>query len=144
MTSVPHSGAKSVTHTPGKWMAAAKPSSIVGWPVVAAPMGQVICDVAIINKKPDHISDGEFSAYYAQVEANARLIAAAPELLDALRQLVGNADLAAHVVRQHDADGYLTSALFDTIRQAETAITKATAGETRNAEPIHRRDGDEG
>lgn len=71
-----------VKHTPGKWLAAAKPSSVVGWPVVAAPMGQVICDVAIINKKPDHISDGEFSAYYAQVEANARLIAAAPEMFD--------------------------------------------------------------
>lgn len=72
-----------VKHTPGQWMAAAKPSSVVGWPVVAAPMGQVICDVAIINKKPDHISDGEFSAYYAQVEANARLIAAAPDLFGA-------------------------------------------------------------
>ncbi|WP_303713333.1 hypothetical protein [Brevundimonas naejangsanensis] len=72
-----------VKHTPGKWLAAAKPSSVVGWPVVAAPMGQVICDVAIINKKPDHVSDGEFSAYYAQVEANARLIAAAPDLFEA-------------------------------------------------------------
>lgn len=77
-----------VKHTPGKWMAAAKPSSIVGWPVVAAPMGQVICDVAIINKKPDHVSDGEFSAYYAQVEANARLIAAAPDLLKAGQNVV--------------------------------------------------------
>lgn len=75
-----------VKHTPGKWLAAAKPSSVVGWPVVAAPMGQVICDVAIINKKPDHISDGEFSAYYAQVEANARLIASAPDLLEALEE----------------------------------------------------------
>lgn len=72
-------------HTQGRWVAAAKPSSVVGWPVVAAPMGQVICDVAIINKKPDHVSDGEFSAYYAQVEANARLIAAAPDLLKAAK-----------------------------------------------------------
>ncbi|MGX1693178.1 hypothetical protein [Brevundimonas naejangsanensis] len=42
--------------------------------------------MAIISKKPDHISDGEFSAYYAQVEANARLIAAAPDLFEALKK----------------------------------------------------------
>lgn len=139
MTSVPHSGAKSVTHTPGKWMAAAKPSSIVGWPVVAAPMGQVICDVAIINKKPDHISDGEFSAYYAQVEANARLIAAAPELLAALQGMVsafGDITITSGGVVQPETDPEVIA--------ARVAISKATAGETRNAEPIHRRDGDEG
>lgn len=122
MTSVPHSGAKSVTHTPGKWMAAAKPSSIVGWPVVAAPMGQVICDVAIINKKPDHISDGDFSAYYAQVEANARLIAAAPELLEACMGLIAGSDPLDEIAMPHE---------YASIR---AAISKATAGETRNAE----------
>ena len=93
-----------VKHTPGKWLAAAKPSSVVGWPVVAAPMGQVICDVAIINKKPDHVNDGEFSAYYAQIEANARLIAAAPDLLEALEWLVetsGDPD-SAHLGRARD------------------------------------------
>lgn len=30
------------------------------------------------------------------------------------------------------------------VTRAREAISKATAGETRNAEPIHRRDGDEG
>jgi len=142
MTSVPHSGAKSVTHTPGKWMAAAKPSSIVGWPVVAAPMGQVICDVAIINKKPDHISDGEFSAYYAQVEANARLIAAAPDLLAALQGAIGALEFSQDYHRDLGNEDQAFAA--DRLDAARAAIAKATAGETRNAEPIHRRDGDEG
>lgn len=102
-----------VKHTPGKWLAAAKPSSVVGWPVVAAPMGQVICDVAIINKKPDHISDGEFSAYYAQVEANARLIAAAPDLLEALAVLVT------------DCSQIWSEAEFPALKQARAAIARA-------------------
>ena len=46
--------------------------------------------------------------------------------------------------------GVLTVGVFDPeqsggpIRTLRAAITKATAGETRDAEPIHRRDGDEG
>lgn len=106
-----------VKHTPGKWLAAAKPSSVVGWPVVASPMGQVICDVAIINKKPDHISDGEFSAYYAQVEANARLIAAAPDLLEALESLL-------HYDEQ-DAGCIPTDAHLDAQNEARAAIARA-------------------
>lgn len=71
------------SHTPGPWMAAANPSSIVGWPVVAQPMGRMICDVAIAPK-PSDLSDGEWSRHFVEVAANARLIAAAPDLLEVL------------------------------------------------------------
>lgn len=58
-------------HTKGPWMAAARPSSVVGWPVVApADMGRSVCNVTVGHD---------------QSEANARLIAAAPELLEALK-----------------------------------------------------------
>jgi hypothetical protein len=58
------------THTQGPWLAAAKPTSIVGWPVVSpAAMGRSICSVTV----------------HDEAEANARLIAAAPELLEALK-----------------------------------------------------------
>ena len=69
-------------HTPGPWMAAAAPSSIVGWPVVGR-MGRSICNVSWMPKKayPD-VSDADYAAFNAECEANARLIAAAPELLE--------------------------------------------------------------
>ncbi len=116
-----------VKHTPGKWLAAAKPSSVVGWPVVAAPMGQVICDVAIINKKPDHVSDGEFSAYYAQVEANARLIAAAPDLFEALEAHLGVSQLLAELEFCLDEErGEIERQIREIEEQARAALSKAT------------------
>jgi len=56
--------------------------------------------------------------------ANARLIAAAPDLLEALRQLTGNAEVARFMVV--DPDGYVSGALWDTIQQAHDVIAKAT------------------
>ena len=58
-------------YTRGPWMAAARPSSVVGWPVVApADMGRSVCNVTVGHD---------------QSEANARLIAAAPDMLEALK-----------------------------------------------------------
>lgn len=75
-------------HTSGPWMAASAPSSVVGWPVVG-PMGRSICNVSWMPRKvyPD-ISDADYAAFNAECEANARLIAAAPELLAALTRAV--------------------------------------------------------
>jgi len=56
-------------HTKGPWLAAARPSSFVGWPVVSpSDMGRSVCNV---------------TTGHDQSEANARLIAAAPDLLAA-------------------------------------------------------------
>jgi hypothetical protein len=62
----------SAKHTGGTWRAAAKPSSIVGWPIISAPQGKSVANV--------HGTDEESAA-------NARLIAAAPDLLEALKKL---------------------------------------------------------
>lgn len=58
--------------TPGPWMAAAKPSSVVGWPIVSNT-GNSIASAAAY-----HPSDPE--DYKASRHANADLIAAAPAL----------------------------------------------------------------
>jgi hypothetical protein len=134
MTSVPHSGAKSVTpggsvaggHTPGPWVVTSDGHYV-------SPAADLTKIVALVFR-PDTDSETE------RLD-NARLIAAAPELLEALRE-------ARDALHQHyvDWDGEPEDAVPLQLARAkcETAIAKATAGETRNAEPIHRRDGDEG
>ena len=138
MTSVPHSGAKSVTpggsvaggHTKGPWEAKRYPEGDC-WHIHFGDKGGWLGEVYIDGDENGAASD-------------ARLIAAAPELLEALRGLLGNAELARFHLQGTEEGMLVGSALFDTIQQARAAISKATAGETRNAEPIRLRDGDEG
>jgi len=67
-------------HTPGPWMAASRPSSIVGWPVVApGDGGRSVCNI---------------TTGHDQSEANAHLISAAPDLLAALKAVIAIADRA--------------------------------------------------
>lgn len=62
----------------------------------------------------------------AECAANAQLIAAAPDLLEALAQLCENAELARfHIGNTEDGD-IIASALWDTIGQARAAISRAT------------------
>jgi len=77
------SGAK---HTPGPWIAAAAISSVVGLPVVAGK-GSLICNVNHAHD-PLHGKVAGDDAFNREALANANLIAAAPDLLDALRNLV--------------------------------------------------------
>lgn len=111
------------SHTPGPWMAAAKPSSIVGWPVVAPPTGRMICDVSIAPK-PSDTSDGKWSQHFVEVAANARLIASAPELLEALRMIADE----TNVLREDDSSLVKVRAqrLTKWWSAAENAIAAAT------------------
>ncbi len=96
-------------HTPGPWLAAAKPSSRVGLPIVSTVNGRSIAGVTFFML-------GEaFSNHDKESDANARLIAAAPELLEALDALL-NGD---HPNRQY-VNGHPAAA------KARAAIAKAT------------------
>ena len=65
----------STTHTPGPWQV--KPNS-VGGPTVG-PEGSVVADIRTYGGP--HVGGRQ----HPQTDANARLIAAAPDLLEALR-----------------------------------------------------------
>jgi hypothetical protein len=72
-----------VSHTPGPWIAAAGPSSIVGWPVVG-PRGRAITTVHYLRGDTP-----EGKRVNAEAGANACLIAAAPDLLALAKQYAG-------------------------------------------------------
>lgn len=138
MTSVPHSGAKSVTpggsvggHTAGEWSLDVVPSGGAFGSAAGRAYG-VSAKSAAGYRTPVVVWRGIARPASAEGQANARLIAAAPDLLEALKAITT------------DCSQIWSAAEFPALQQAREAITKATAGETRNAEPIHRRDGDEG
>jgi len=96
-------------YTKGPWLAAAKPSSIVGWPVVAPrDMGRSICNV---------------TTGHEDSEGNALLIAAAPELLAALKRL-SRLYQGIYVTM---SDGEMT-ACRDAWVEADAAIARAEGG----------------
>ena len=118
---------KGERHTPGPWLCAAAPSSIVGWPVVGR-QGRSICNLSWIAKKPPMATDGQYAALKAETHANGRLIAAAPDLLAALVSAADMLDIA---------DSYLSFApgsmggiqMKEARDQARAAIRKARGGE---------------
>jgi hypothetical protein len=68
--------------TPGPWIAASRPSSVVGLPIVSSPQGRSIASVTFFAL-------GEaFELHDLESQANARLIAAAPDLLRAAEALL--------------------------------------------------------
>lgn len=100
-------------HTPGNWMAASRPSSVVGWPIVASPSGRVIANLAWMPGLSPELE--------AEIGANARLIAAAPELLEALKEAV---DLIVHITRSRWSEWEETE--DETVGEFRAAIAKAS------------------
>lgn len=108
-----------VKHTAGPWVAAPY-SSVVGAPVVASPNGRSIANVTYFGL------GGDFQSHDDESAANARLIAAAPDLKAAAQ----NALEVFLTVSMYFGDGSLGRAeIDDCIGQIEAAIAKAT-GET--------------
>ena len=132
MTSVPHSGAKSVT--PGGSVAGGEAPQVGDWCVIT---GQWRVDVGCISKVTDkqirtHRHGGR-EAHHARGDV---VFWGGKSAAEALRTTLLSLD-----ARLQEARSQLNKQHADRVR---AAIAKATAGETRNAEPIHRRDGDEG
>jgi hypothetical protein len=99
-------------HTPGPWVADEYPHGDV-WQIKYGKRGNWLAEIMI---------DGDQKG----AAADARLIASSPDLLEALRQLLGNAIIARHQLKNTEDASLVGSALWDTIGQAEEAIRKAT------------------
>jgi len=94
-------------HTPGPWEFDDKNSS--GFPL--------LCLYAADNRNPFHGSRSD-----AEMNANARLIAAAPDLLDALRNTASMLRSACLAITDTEA----RQMALETVAEANTAIAKAT------------------
>lgn len=90
-------------HAPGPW--AYQEDSDAYTHIVRGPGNRFICQLA---QTPS-----------AEIEANARLIAAAPELLEALKDLIGWVPGGVH---------FHTDAPQKAVERASAAIAKATGG----------------
>ena len=98
-------------HTPGPWECSARPSG-PWWHIGAG--NQSICTVHACSKKHTPV-------YAAMFKANADLIAAAPELLLALREI------ADDYADRFDMDSPSTNpGMKYVVKQARAAIEKAT------------------
>ena len=95
------------THTPGPWHLSDETN-----PLITNDSGSV--DVAQVFM----YSEGTVGSLRPNAYADARLLAAAPELLDAMREMLHQ--FADH--EQYDEDGHDTAA----INKARAAIAKAT------------------
>ena len=91
-------------HTPGPWAYIVPDGYVVRHPQIYSDFGPVANATWLGENKLD------------QLKSNARLIAAAPELLEALEEIVSAAD----------GDGW--SQLDADLRKARAAIAKATGG----------------
>lgn len=68
-------------HTPGPWMAAARHSSVVGWPIFQPATGRLICNINYVQRTAIDPSVTGDQSFNLESRANALLIAAAPDLL---------------------------------------------------------------
>ena len=107
-----------ITHTLGPWSVHSDDGD--DWLMVMAggPSGKIVANV-----NPETFSAGVADLVEMPAEANARLIAAAPELLEALQ-------LFARYEQEMEADDHVAGMLtYAQLREAaRSAIAKATGG----------------
>jgi hypothetical protein len=111
-------------HTPGPWLAAAKPSSVVGWPIVAPRAGgRMIASVTYAaHSSTDPAIPGDRS-FNAESEANAHLIAAAPDGLKLARLIVR--EVEQEELSTHIEVSFPTHVAALILNAAEALIAKA-------------------
>ena len=105
-----------MTHTPGPWIAA--------WDKDDHHIWANGCDIAFL---PGEEQGYECGAKLKTLEANGKLMAAAPELLEALKALASTARTFSECVP--DKDKMWTSLDEDALTAALNAIAKATGVE---------------
>ena len=110
-----------------RWIAAASPSSVVGWPVVSSPKGQVICDMAWRPGLPPEVN--------ATIKARANLIAAAPDMLSVLQDSVEILDVLIEdrervIGEECEVARDLRRRVKEVIQQAQGQTAKAVGGGT--------------
>jgi len=107
-----------IEHTPGPWAAAPymgdQGREWQNWVILDAE-GHGLATIDAVGEVP------------AEVEANALLIAAAPELLEALQAITGRLESAAAMLHSLHLPAYALDA-ESIIAQARAAIAKATEG----------------
>lgn len=124
-------------HTPGPWAIAIEGTCSAAWPHIIAESrdaDDAICELPACflsrKKQPcttytDKPKDFKQDENYEEIMANARLIAAAPDLLEALESLL-------FIHENVDETGYVTDVGFypveAEIEKARKAITKAGEG----------------
>jgi hypothetical protein len=117
--------------TGGPWIAASRPSSIVGWPVVGSPMGRMVCSISYAAHIAPDIDQADIDAHYAECEANAAFIAASrtavPALLDRVEELEKALTGARDVLRMMTApDAIQQTTVINAYAQAVEAERIAT------------------
>lgn len=100
------------THTPGPWHCSHE-TSLHGTKLIYGADGYLIADAGRIHHRTE-----------TEMEANARLIAAAPELLEACKSFLS----IIHAACEMDEKILRLSELDTQTTLAEIAITKATGG----------------
>ncbi len=109
-------------HTPGPWTVLRSYS-------VGHPAGGLVADVyAPTGERIDRPTVDGQSAYHEARTANARLIAAAPDLLRALMAIVENADKGFSVTTWTGLDGIADAGTVANVDAARAAIARATGG----------------
>ena len=105
-------------HTKGPWQAVKRAGSYTSPFIIQTEHGRHVANLTGSNLEPEGQSIGE-------AEANARLIAAAPELLEALKGLVAAYEAAQD--REGFPTGYGLEKESDAfMRSAHAAIARAT------------------
>lgn len=114
----------SAQHTPGPWVLATVPTSVGSCHKIGPfPNGDRVATFACVYADGHRLGIDDTNPAAAELAANARLIASAPELLEALGGMlqVYGGNKCRDGLPKHETE-------LDLIAQARAAIAKATGG----------------